>query len=65
MADSLRLFNVRTVAERLQTSPDTVYRLIADGELQAIDIGRDGRVRRRVREDALQSFIDSRSPITK
>lgn len=50
--------SVREVARRLGISPNTVYRRIADGKLDAIDIGDSGIQRLRVPETALRAFID-------
>lgn len=49
---------VRVVAERLSVSPKTVYRLIADGELEALDVGRRGTPRIRVPESALAAYVE-------
>jgi excisionase family DNA binding protein len=42
---SERLLTVGQVAERLQVSPRTVWRLIHDGRLPAVRIGRAVRLR--------------------
>lgn len=55
----VRLYSIPRVAEHLDTSRSTIYRLIDDGELIAVDIGREGRQRKRVREDDLARYVDS------
>ena len=48
-----RLLNIRDVAERLQVSPRTIHRLVADGDLIVIRVGRAVRVS----EEALKAFL--------
>lgn len=48
----------REVAERLAVSRDTVYRLIASGELPSVQIG--PRAALRVEATALAEYIESR-----
>ena len=43
---SLELLNVQEVMKLLKVSRDTVYRLIADGELRSLKIGRSWRFTR-------------------
>ncbi|RFA14240.1 hypothetical protein B7R22_05475 [Subtercola boreus] len=61
VAEAVRLHTIPSVADHLGTSVDTVYRLIHDGAIRTVDIGRDGRSRFRVRADHLQEFIDART----
>jgi excisionase family DNA binding protein len=62
--DELALLTPRQAAEMLGCSPNSVYRLIAGGELQTIDIapGTSQRSKMRVRRADLQAFIDRRTP---
>lgn len=53
-----RVFSIPETAERLAVSRNTVYRLISDGALRAVNVGRQGKPRTRVREDDLARFID-------
>lgn len=54
-----RLLTIRDVAERLQVSGRTIHRLVANGNLMVIRIGRAVRVS----EEALKAFLttDDRS----
>lgn len=58
-----QLLTLEEVGLRLGTSHDTVLRLIAAGDLPAVDIsaGRKQRARIRVSEQALAAFIDART----
>jgi len=49
------MLKVQEVANRLNVSAQTVYRLIDNGELPAIRVGRH---RLRVEEQALERFIE-------
>ena len=57
------LLPVLAAAERLGCSDMHVYRLIADGELRAVDIAQPGarRSKTRVRSDDLAAYIDKRT----
>jgi excisionase family DNA binding protein len=59
-AEAVRLYSVRSAAERLQTSVDYVYDRIKDGSLGVVELG-SGRAKQRIRADVLQKFIDDRS----
>ena len=48
-----RLLTVRDVAERLQMSSRTIHRLVANGDLTVVRIGRSVRIR----EEALKAFL--------
>ena len=48
-----RLLTIRDVAERLQVTPRTIHRLVANGDLTVIRIGRSVRVS----EEALKAFL--------
>lgn len=50
------MFKVKSVAERLQCSPATVYALIASGKLRHYRIG-TGRGAIRVSEDQIAEFL--------
>ncbi|WP_434316386.1 helix-turn-helix transcriptional regulator [Leifsonia sp. P73] len=58
--DAVRLYSVRTVAERMEMSRDWVYAQIRAGRLRAVELG-DTRAHTRVRSDDLQAFIDART----
>jgi excisionase family DNA binding protein len=48
-----RLLTIKDVAERLQVSPRTIHRVVANGDLTVIRIGRAVRVS----EEALKAFL--------
>ena len=48
-----RLLTIKDVAERLQMSPRTIHRLVANGDLTVVRIGRAVRVS----EEALKAFL--------
>lgn len=50
-----QFFTVKTLAERLAVRPLTIYRLIADGKLPAVRIGRSIRFD----PDAVSAFLNS------
>ncbi len=52
-----RLLTVREVAEAMRVSNMTVYRLIKSGELDAIRVGRNFRIR----DSDLEAYFDRRS----
>lgn len=60
-----KVLNMEEAAERLGVGRRTVYRLIAQGELRAVNVSPSGaagrRPRMRVREDDLAAFIESRT----
>ena len=64
---AVRLYSIPETAELLGVSTDTVYRLVYDTEsgqvdgLRAIDIGRDGRRRLRIRADDYEDYVNSLS----
>lgn len=58
--DAVRLYSVRTVAERMEMSRFWVYAQIRAGRLRAVELG-DERAHTRVRSDDLQAFIDART----
>ena len=58
--DAIRLYSVRTVAERLEMSRYWVYAQIRKGNLRAVELG-DERAHTRIRSDDLQAFIDART----
>ncbi len=59
MSGAVRLYTIPKTGELLGKSRDTVYRMIAARELPAVQITRGSRSMMRVREDALQAYIDS------
>lgn len=48
------LLTVKEVAEKLRVKPRTVYRMIADGELSAISIRDEYRIRQSELDDLIQ-----------
>lgn len=58
--EAVRLYSVRTVAERMEMSRFWVYAQIRAGRLRAVELG-DDRAKTRVRADDLQAFIDART----
>jgi len=62
---AVRLFTPKETGERLGgASENHVYRLIARGQLRAVDIGLPGsrRSKTRIREDDLAAYIEARTP---
>jgi excisionase family DNA binding protein len=57
------LLTIAAAAVRLGCSDDHIYRLIAAGELEAVDISQPGakRAKTRVREADLSSYVRSRT----
>ncbi len=51
------LFSINTAAARLDCHPETLRRIIRRGELAAVKVGRDWRVR----ESDLNAFLDART----
>ena len=62
VSEATRLYSIPGAAAVLGVSVRTVYRLIEQGRLRAIDISESPRPRARVRADDLQQFIDVRTP---
>jgi excisionase family DNA binding protein len=62
-ADELALLTPRQAAEMLGCSVNSVYRLVAQGGLKAIDISLAGsqRPKMRVRRTDLKAFVDGRA----
>lgn len=58
------VFTVPAAAAELGCSESHVYRLIAAGELRAVDIGTPGstRAKTRVRADDIAAYIERRTP---
>ena len=61
--DELALLTPREAAEALGCSVNNVYRLIAEGELQTVDVApaKSRRSKTRVRRADLLAFIDART----
>ena len=53
LSTALRLLTIKDVAERLQVSGRTINRVVANGDLTVIRIGRSVRVS----EEALKAFL--------
>jgi excisionase family DNA binding protein len=58
--EAVRLYSVATVADLLEVSTDFVYDRIKSGVLPVVELG-DTKAKQRIRADALQDFIDSRT----
>lgn len=60
---SPRLYKIAEAGERLGCSENGVYRLIAGGQLRAVDIAPPGsrRSKTRIRDDDLAEFIERRT----
>ena len=56
-----RLLTVDEVAEQLRVSPQTVYRRIGAGELEALQIGSGPKAPIRVRAGAVARFLNAHS----
>jgi excisionase family DNA binding protein len=56
-AGAPKLLKVGQVAERLQISPWSVYRLVARGDLPAVKVGTGPRAPIRVDADELDAFL--------
>jgi len=64
MADTVPLLlTVKQAAEALGVSDDTVYRYIADGDLDTTDVARRGSVRAKTRipRKSIEKFIAART----
>jgi excisionase family DNA binding protein len=62
-ASGATLLTIAVAAARLGCSDNHVYRLIASGELPAVDIAQAGarRSKTRVRSDHVDAYIDART----
>lgn len=60
---SIQLLTIPQAAERLEIATNTVYRLIASGDLRAVDLAVSGtrKSKTRVRDDDLEAFIEGRT----
>lgn len=57
---AVKLLTVQEVAALLVVHPQTVYRLIWSGALATVDIGTGKRARTRVRETAVEAYLQRR-----
>lgn len=55
-----RVFRVREVSHHLDTADDVVYRMISDGRLRSVRVGR----LLRVPESALAEFLAGHEPVS-
>lgn len=53
------VLSTKEVAERLGCSLSHAYRLIADGALPSLDIGRNGRTKTRVPAKSVEAYIQA------
>ena len=62
-AQGVTLLTVPEAAERLSSGPSHVYRLIAVGELAAVDIAQPGarKTKTRVRSDEIDRYIEAKT----
>ena len=62
---ALSLLTPAEAAARIGASEMHIYRLIADGELRAVDISQRGskRSKTRVRSDDLEAYIETRTRV--
>jgi excisionase family DNA binding protein len=63
--EAVDLLTIPATAERLGCSDNHVYRLVAAGQLRAVDIAPPGnqRTKTRVRSDDLAAYIESRTRV--
>jgi excisionase family DNA binding protein len=57
-----RLLTVEEVAAELRVSPQTVYRRIGAGELEAVQLGRGSKAPIRIRVGAVERFLARGGP---
>lgn len=55
------LLTLEEVADRLSVARSTVYKMVRDAGLPAINVGLDGRPNYRVTEEALAAWIQART----
>ena len=60
MADDEELLTVEEVARRLKVNPKRVYKLIQDGQLEATNIGGEGRNIYRISLADFNKYLQSR-----
>lgn len=62
-AASLALYTPSEAADRIRASESHIYRLIAEGELRAVDIAQPGsrKPKTRVRSDDLDAYIEKQT----
>jgi excisionase family DNA binding protein len=60
---STKLLTIPETADELGISPNTVYKMIACGDLRAVDMAVPGakKPKTRVRHEDLEAFIDART----
>lgn len=60
---SIKLLTIPEAADELSLSPNTVYKLIAEGDLRAVDMSTAAarKSKTRVRSDDLEAFIEART----
>jgi excisionase family DNA binding protein len=60
---STKLLSIPEAADELSLSPNTVYKLIAEGDLRAVDMSTAGarKSKTRIRSDDLAAFIEART----
>jgi excisionase family DNA binding protein len=60
MADEDELLTVEEIARRLKVNPKRVYKLIQNGELEATNIGGEGRSIYRISRADFNRYLQSR-----
>jgi excisionase family DNA binding protein len=55
-----QLLTVRQFAGRIGVSPRTAYRIIADGLVDRVDVGRGSKPKTRISEAALERYLERR-----
>jgi excisionase family DNA binding protein len=63
--DAIDLFTIEAAAGKIDASAMHVYRLIAAGDLRAVDISQPGsrRSKTRIRSDDLAAYIEARTRV--
>ena len=57
------LLTIPEVADELKLAPNTVYKMIAAGDLRAVDMSVPGarKSKTRIRRDDLEAFVEART----
>jgi excisionase family DNA binding protein len=60
MTDNDELLTVEDIARRLKVNPKRVYKLIQEGDLEATNIGSEGRNIYRITLTAFNAYLEAR-----